>query len=145
MTTSKPTQGAFARPATETTQAWQHHTAKFTIHWGRSGAVIAADGEIDAVNAGAFAADLKRCCDYCEWLILDLSGVTFLGTEGFSAIQSINDQCSLTQTEFRVIPSQALETLLRVCAPQAPLPLVESLTDALAGVQRSGRPLRLVP
>lgn len=145
MMTSKITQTAFATPATEATQAWRNHTAKFTVHWGRSGAVVAASGEIDAANAGPFADDAKRCADCCEWLILDLSELTFIGTVGFSAIQAINARCSSTRTRLMVIPSPALNPVLRICDPQSRLPLVASLDAALADVQRSGRPLRLVP
>ena len=46
MTNRKTMQTAFATPATEATQVWRSHTAKFTVHWGRSGAVVAVNGEI---------------------------------------------------------------------------------------------------
>lgn len=145
MTSSKISQSAFATPATEATQVWRNHTAKFTVHWGRAGAVVAVNGEIDAANASPFADDAKRCAECCEWLVVDLSELTFIGTAGFSALQSISAQCGTTQTKLKVIPSLALTTLLRICDPHSRLPLVGSLTDALADVQRSGRPLRLVP
>lgn len=145
MSSTMFSQNAFATPATEATQVWRSHTAKFTVHWGRTGAVVAVEGEIDAANATPFAEYAKRCAECCEWLVVDLSELTFIGTNGFSALQSITAQCSSTQTELKVVPSPALSTLLRICDPHARLPLVDSLTDALAEVQRSGRPLRLVP
>lgn len=147
MTTSRITETsgtAFATPATEATQAWRNHTAKFTVHWGRAGAVVAADGEIDAANAGPFADYARRCADCCEWLILDLAGLTFIGTVGFTALQSISAQCAATRTRLMVIPGPAVSTVLRICDPQSRLPLLASLSDALADVQRSGRPLRAV-
>ena len=145
MTISKVTENAFATPATEATQVWRNHTAKFTAHWGRAGAVVAVDGEIDAANASSFADYAKRCTECCEWLVVDLSELTFIGTAGFSALESISAQCSSAQTNLKVIPSPALSTLLRICDPHSQLPLVSSLPAALAEVQRSGRPLRLVP
>lgn len=145
MTTSRITETAFATPATEATKAWRNHTAKFTVHWGRAGAVVAADGEIDAANAGPFADYTRRCADCCEWLILDLAELTFIGTVGFTALQSINAQCAAAQTRLMVIPGPAVSNVLRICDPQSRLPLVASLSDALADVQRSGRPLRAVP
>lgn len=135
---------AFATPATEATQAWRSHTAKFTVHWGRCGAVVAADGEIDAANAAPFADYARRCADCCEWLILDLAALTFIGTVGFTALQSISARCCAARTRLMVIPSPALSSVLRICDPQSRLPLVGSLTDALADVQKSGRPLRAV-
>jgi anti-anti-sigma factor len=145
MTTSKIAETAFATPATEATQAWRNHTAKFTVHWGRAGAVVAADGEIDAANAGPFADYARRCADCCEWLILDLAQLTFIGTVGFTALQSIGARCTTARTRLMVIPSPALSRVLRICDPQSRLPLVASLADALADVQKSGRPLRAVP
>lgn len=145
MMLSKNTQSAFATPATEATQVWRNHTAKFTVHWGRTGAVVTVNGEIDAANAGPFADHAKRCADCCEWLILDLSELTFIGTDGFSALQSVSAQCAGARTQLTMVPSPALRTVLRICDPQSRLPLVESLAHALADVQRSGRPLHLVP
>ncbi|WP_065019128.1 MULTISPECIES: STAS domain-containing protein [Mycolicibacter] len=148
MTSSKisPASGtAFATPATEATQAWRNHTAKFTVHWGRAGAVVAADGEIDAANASPFADYARRCADCCEWLILDLADLSFIGTVGFTALQSISARCAAARTRLRVIPSPAVSAVLRICDPQARLPLVASLADALDDVQKSGRPLRAVP
>ncbi|GFG68552.1 STAS domain-containing protein [Mycolicibacter senuensis] len=144
MTTSRITDTAFATPATEATQAWRSHTAIFTIHWGRSGAVVAADGEIDAANAGPFADYARRCADCCEWLVLDLAELTFIGTVGFTALQSVSARCAAAQTQLMVIPSPAVTSVLRICDPQSRLPLVSSLADALADVQKSGRPLRAV-
>jgi hypothetical protein len=43
-----------------------------------------------------------------------------------------------------VIPSPAVTSVLKICDPQSRLPLVASLADALAYVQKSGRPLRAV-
>lgn len=144
MTTSRITETAFATPATESTQSWRSHTAKFTIHWGRSGAVVAADGEIDAANAEPFADYARRCADCCEWLILDLAELAFIGTVGFTALQSVSARCAAAQTRLMVVPSPAVTSVLRICDPQSRLPLVRSLADALADVQKSGRPLRAV-
>lgn len=121
--------------------SWVNHTVTCTVHWGRSGAVIAADGEIDAANAHAFADYVRRCADCCEWLILDLSRLTFLGTAGFSALQSINARCAKSQMYWVLVPGRAVSALLRVCDRQSRLPLAESLTAALSTVQRSSRRL----
>ncbi|WP_046321598.1 STAS domain-containing protein [Mycobacterium sp. UM_Kg1] len=145
MTTIDLSQNAFAAPATEATQVWRSHTARFTVHWGRTGAVVAVNGEVDAVNADPFADYAQRCAECCEWLVVDLAELTFIGTAGFTALQSISARCESAQTKFKVIASPALSNLLRICDPQSRLPLVASLAEALADVQQSGRPLRLVP
>lgn len=144
MNTNKTSDNTFTAPATEAAHAWQSHTADFTVHWGRTGAVLAANGEIDAANAGPFAEYVKRCADCCEWLILDLSALAFIGTVGFSVLQSIGARCAKSRIQLMVIPGLALTTVLRICDPESRLPLVESLADALAAVQKSGRPLHAV-
>lgn len=144
MTTGKISGNAFTAPATEAAHAWQSHTANFTVHWGRTGAVMAANGEIDAANAGPFADYVKRCADCCDWLILDLSALAFIGTVGFSALQSINARCTKAQVQLMVIPGLALTTVLRICDPAARLPLIDTLEAALTAVQKSGRPLQAV-
>lgn len=140
------TQNAYAPPATEGIQMWRSRTAKFTVHWGRSGAVITVRGEIDAANATAFAQHTERLVQRCEWLVIDLSELEFIGIEGFSALQEINTACTNIRAEIKVIPGPALRAVSRICDPYARLPLADSLTEALAEVQQPGRPpLRLVP
>lgn len=126
-------------------QTWQKHTARFTVHWGRSGAVIAANGEIDAANARQLADYVHRCAERCEWLVLDLSDLEFIGTAGFSALQAVNAQCTKASICWTVVPGLAVLTLLRVCDPESHVPIAESLTTALANVQNPRPVLRPVP
>lgn len=144
MTGSRITQNAFTTPVTDVTQTWQSHAAKFTVHWGRAGAVVTASGEIDAANAGPFAHQIKQCADCCEWLVLDLSALTFIGTLGCAALHSISAQCAREQMSLMVIPGLPVSTVLRICDPESRVPLAGSLAIALANVQKSGRPLRAV-
>ncbi len=137
-TAAPPMHGSFGP------QSWTLHAAKFTVHWGRSGAVIAAVGEIDAANAKPFADLVERCADCAEWLVLDLSELEFIGTAGFSALQVINARCAKASMHWLMVPGMATSTLLRICDPESRLPVSESLTTALAKVQNN-RILRPVP
>lgn len=122
----------------------ERHTARFTVHWGRSGAVIAASGEIDAANAKPLAEYVQRCAERCEWLVLDLSDLEFIGTAGFSALQAISARCARASICWTVVPGLAVSTLLRVCDPESRLPIAGSLTTALADVQDPRPALRPV-
>lgn len=127
-------------------RGWERRsTARFTVHWGRSGAVIAANGEIDAANAKPLAEYVQRCADRCEWLVLDLSDLEFIGTAGFSALQAISARCTQASICWTMVPGLAVSTLLRVCDPESRLPIAESLTTALADVQDPRPLLRPVP
>jgi anti-anti-sigma factor len=126
-------------------QTWESGTARFVARWGRSGGVVAAHGGIDAANAGQLAGHLERCVACCEWLVLDLSDLEFIGTAGFSILQTINDRCAKAKVYWVLVPGAAVSRLLRVCDPDSALPMSESVAVGLSTVQDSHRLLHLAP
>lgn len=114
---------------------WASRTARSVTRWGRTGAVISVGGELDAANAGQLADYVQRCAGYCEWLVLDLNELEFIGTAGFSALKAITDRCAETLVYCTTVPGIAVARLLRICDPGNALPTTSSVADALAGVQ----------
>ena len=57
-------------------------------------AVITAHGELDAANAQAFVDYALRHAAQTDYLVLDLTGVDFFGTAGFSALHTVNVRCA---------------------------------------------------
>ncbi|WP_082134003.1 STAS domain-containing protein [Mycolicibacter heraklionensis] len=114
---------------------WESRTVRSVTRWGRSGAVISVGGELDASNADQLAEHVQRCAGYCEWLILDLNDLEFIGTAGFSALKTIADRCAETMVYCTTVPGVAVARLLRICDPTNALPTTSSVADALAGVQ----------
>lgn len=125
-------------------QVWESGTARFAAHWGRSGGVVAVHGEIDAANADQFADHLDRCLACCEWLVLDLSDLEFIGTAGFSALQAINARCEKAKMSWALVPGAAVSRLLRVCDPDGTLPMTESVAVGLTSLQDPHRLLQLI-
>ena len=133
-------------------QSWQQsRTAQFGARWEPGGTVITVDGELDAANADQLAAYVQRSASRSQRVIVDLRGLEFIGTAGFSALHRINVVCSGAQTPWAMVTSAAVSRLLRVCDPDGTLPvtspadepLLQSVTWA-AGAARS--PLaQLVP
>ena len=121
-------------------EAWESHTIRCAVSWGRSGAVIEVRGELDASNAGEFADFVARCAARCQWLVVDLDDLEFIGTAGFTALQSINARCVNTRVYWAVVPGAAVSRLLPVCDPGNALPVNDSVPAALAAV-RDGREL----
>ena len=85
-----------------------------------------------------------------EAVILDLRGLEFIGTAGFSALHRINVACSGAQVRWAMAPSAAVSRLLRVCDPDGTLPVTdardEQLLRAADWAEGYGRPLlQLVP
>ena len=77
------------------------HTAHFATRWLQpSLAVIAAHGELDAANAQEFVDYSLRHAAHIDHLVLDLSGVDFFGTAGFSALHTLNVRCAAEKIEW---------------------------------------------
>jgi anti-anti-sigma factor len=133
-------------------QSWQHsRTAQFSARREASGTLITVDGELDAANVDQLAAYVQRSAIRSKRVILDLRGLEFIGTAGFSALHRINVVCSATETSWAMVPSAAVTRLLRVCDPDGTLPattpaeepLLQSVTSR---ADKASRPLlQLVP
>jgi anti-anti-sigma factor len=125
-------------------QPWESHTARFTAHRGPSAAVVSARGELDASNSGQLADYVQRCVAHSKSLVVDLSGVEFFGTAGFSALHTINVRCAGTDVRWAVVPSQAVSRLLRICDPDKTLPIAGSVAEGLAEADEPRRLLQLI-
>jgi anti-anti-sigma factor len=132
-------------------QSWQSsRTAQFSARRSRAGTVITVDGELDAANADQLAAYVQRSIMRSKRVILDLRGLEFIGTEGFSALHRINVACSRNQVRWAMVSSPALSRLLRVCDPDGTLPVTNPRAEPLLRSRRiegedSGPLLQLVP
>jgi anti-anti-sigma factor len=119
------------------------HTAQFATRWiPPSLAVITAHGELDAANAQEFVDYALRHAPRTDHLVLDLSGVEFFGTAGFSALHTVNVRCAGDEVHWALVPSAAVTRLLRICDPDSALPICRSVDVALSTVQ--GEPRRLL-
>src|SRR6476660_1864476 len=119
------------------------HTAHFATRWLQpSTVVITAHGELDAANAQEFVDYALRHSAHIDRLVLDLTGVEFFGTAGFSALHSVNVRCAGEKIEWALAPSSAVTRLLRICNPDSALPICASVDTALSAVQ--GEPRRLL-
>lgn len=125
-------------------QPWESRTARFAAHWVPSATVITAHGELDAANAGRLADYVQRCATCSKSLILDLSGLEFFGTAGFSALHTINVRCVKVDVHWALVPSRAVSRLLRICDPDGVLPAAESVTAVLSSRKERRRLLQLV-
>lgn len=118
-------------------------TAHFATQWLQPDtAVITAHGEIDAANSQEFVDYALRHAAHIKHLVVDMSGVDFFGTAGFSALHTLNVRCAGESIEWASVPSSAVTRLLRVCDPDSTLPFYDGVDGALAAVQ--GEPRRLL-
>ena len=71
----------------------------------------------------------------CRGLILDLSGLKFSGTDGFSALHRISVRCAHADIGWMLVPGAAVSRLLRICDPHGSLPAVDTVSAALANLR----------
>jgi len=126
-------------------EPWENRTARFTAEWGPSLVVITAHGELDASNANHLADYVQRCAGHSKSIILNLTGLEFFGTAGFSALHTINVRCAGADVRWTVVPSKAVSRLLRICDPDNTLPLAASVPDSRDDNDERLRLLQLVP
>ncbi|OCB49390.1 sulfate transporter [Mycobacterium malmoense] len=113
-------------------QSWQQsRAAQFTARWDPSGTLITVDGELDAANADQLAAYVRHVVERSRRVILDLRGLKFIGTAGFSALHRINVVCSGAQAHWAMAPSPAVARLLRICDPDGTLPVTTPMAEPL--------------
>ena len=109
------------------------HMAHFTSRRTQASmAGITAHGAVDASNALEVVDYTMRHAATAKRLVLDLSGVEFFGTAGFSALHTVNVRCAAENVDWAVIPSAAVTRLLRICDPDSALPICRTVDAALS-------------
>jgi anti-anti-sigma factor len=112
-----------------------HPAARFNTRWTMSSvATVSAYGDIDATNASTLTEYSPLSAVRCRGLILDLSGLKFFGTEGFSALHRVSVRCARAEIGWVLVSGAAVSRLLRICDPHGSLPTVDAVGAALANL-----------
>jgi anti-anti-sigma factor len=116
------------------------YAARFETSWLQpTMALVAAAGDLDAANAQQFADYALQRAKQASRLVLDLTGVEFFGTAGFSALHTFNVRCAGEKVHWVLVPSAAVSRLLHLCDPDAALPEAATIDAAVAQLE-SGQP-----
>jgi anti-anti-sigma factor len=123
-------------------QPWESsHTTRLAHRRLRSSvAVVSARGHIDASNADTLTEYTLGHLTGCRGLIVDLRGLDFFGTEGFSALHRVSVCCAHPGIGWAVLPGDAVSRVLRIGDPQGLLPAASTVEAAIATFQ--GQPHR---
>ena len=103
--------------------------------------VITARGDLDASNSQDFVDYALRDADGTERLALDLTGLEFFGTAGFSALHTLNVRCAAAGVEWVLVPSNAVSRLMKICDPDSTLPIAATMPAGLARLRAEQRRL----
>lgn len=97
-------------------------------------AIVSVHGDIDGTNADTLTEHAIAETARYRALILDLSGLEFIGTDGFSALHRISVECAHAGKSWTMVPGAAVERLLRICDPHGSLPTADSVGAALTSI-----------
>ncbi len=145
MSNPPDTQPTPAQPTTQ--ESLDCHTALFEVSFPQpSTAIVAVHGELDAANGAQFVDFAMRHAEFTDRMVIDLTGLTFFATAGFTALHTLNVQCVGEEIQWALVPSAAVNRLLRICDPDSALPVCSDVDDALTTVHSDPpRLLQLVP
>ena len=108
--------------------------------------LVAAVGEIDAANSAGFRSYIENHLGGYQQLVLDLSRLDFFGTDGFSALHTVNVRCSRRGIDWVMVPGPEVSRVLRVCDPEGALATASNIVSAVAALARGPhRQLQLAP
>lgn len=108
--------------------------------------LVRAVGEIDASNSARLFAYVDDHVRGYKQLVLDLSRLTFFGTAGFSALETINRQCARRSIDWVLVAGTEVARLLRVCDTDGALPVAGNIVSGVATLARGPhRQLQLTP
>ncbi|MEO3760991.1 STAS domain-containing protein [Mycobacterium sp. B14F4] len=98
--------------------------------------VVAAVGDLDAVNARALGRYVERHVRVSKQLIIDLRAVNFAGTQAFTALYYISVHCARGDVDWIILGGHPVRRLLSICDPEGELPLADDLLTGLARLDR---------
>lgn len=108
-------------------------------HASTTRVVVTATGEIDTLNGRHLGHFVERHTGISKQLILDLRGVHFFGTQGFTALYYISVHCARSDVDWVIIGSRPVQRLVAICDPDAELPLVGDLDCGVARLDHIAR------
>ncbi len=132
MTTASPVQLRHVHlPSAD--EVHQTDRALFTAQELTDGRVlVGVQGDVDATNRHELGRFVARHARVSKQLILDLTGVDFFGSQGFTALYYVSVQCARRDVDWMIAGGRTVRRILRICDPDGELPLIPDLEAALS-------------
>ena len=97
--------------------------------------LVGVRGDVDATNRHALGRFIERHTRVSKQLILDLTGVDFFGSQGFTALYYVSVQCARRDVDWIVAAGPPVLRILKICDPGGEIPLFGDLEAALARLE----------
>jgi anti-sigma B factor antagonist len=95
-------------------------------------------GEIDLASADTFREGVAQRLESGEGFVLDLDGVTFIGSLGFSVLVETHQETSRRNIRWAIVAgSGPIQRPLQITGLEQVLPIYSSLPEALAALVSS--------
>ena len=98
--------------------------------------LVSVVGEIDASNSGELLSYVEKLLPSYDQLVLDLSRLSFFGTDGYSALHTIDMRCTRRGVDWVLVPGPEVTRILRVCDPDAQFTSESNIVSAMAALAR---------
>ena len=100
---------------------------------------ITVFGDIDAANGRALGCYVERHTGTSTQLILDLRGVDFFGSQGFTALYYISVHSTRSDVDWMILGNPPVRRLLSICDPDNELPLAADYEAAIVRLNQLAR------
>ena len=116
--------------------ATDHCGMSLSAHFRPDSTIVEVHGAIDACNAERLSDDVAALAGRGRPLVLDLYCVDFSGGDGFRGLVRIAERCKGKGVRWALVPSDAVERLLRITDNNYRLPTAASLVEAIQRLTR---------
>lgn len=103
---------------------------------GATTVLVAVTGDVDAASAPAVFGRVQSLLTGFHQLVLDLSGVAFFGTAGYSLLHRLDTLATHAARDWVVVGGPEVQRLLRVCDPDRRFPVASNIVSAVATLAR---------
>jgi anti-anti-sigma factor len=93
--------------------------------------LVRVRGDVDATNCHALGHFVERHTGVSKQLVVDLTGVDFFGSQGFTALHYISVQSARRDVDWMIVGGPTVRRILRICDPDGELPVVGDIAAAL--------------
>ena len=115
--------------------------ARLSVQARSLATVLTVEGEIDASNSARLADAVNHFSRLETPLVVDLSGVGFLGLTGFRALMTFDEERGCAGLLWALVPGTALRPFLRI-VPDHQLPVALTVDAALHKIKEDIRARR---
>jgi anti-anti-sigma factor len=106
---------------------------------------VTISGDVDATNIDRVSEYATHLVMVGNALVLDLSDINFLSAQGISVLIAIDDTCCAAVLQWTLIPSHAVNRLLRINDDENTFPTASSVPEALQHFANHARVRRRLP